>query len=255
MLSAAAEQQMEIAVFDVESAALRHHLIDSLPLTQRVDALVVMGVALSDRFANRLLHDQVPTVLVGTCRGGFSSVTADARSGGRLVADYLLAHGHRRLAWISEAPSAGDDATPPLAMQGRERLAGFCEGLAAAGLDLPAARRLSATHSVEGGRTAADQLLGLDEPPTAVFAYDDVLAAGVLKAARERRVAVPDALAVVGFDDVPFADPLGLTTVHQPLFEAGRSALRLLRDRLADGPHAAVHSVTTEYRIIARETT
>jgi LacI family transcriptional regulator len=79
-------------------------------------------------------------------------------------------------------------------------------------------------------------MLSRPEPPTAIFAHDDLLASGVLKAARERGIEVPAGLAVVGFDDSELARALDLTTVRQQFKDSGRLAARMLVEQLQEVP-------------------
>lgn len=254
-MAAAAEDRFEIVVYDEGSVALRHHFVDSLPLSLRLDGLVFMGMEVSDRFASRLLEDGLGTILVEFPRPGFSCVTVDHAAGGRMVAEYLLARGHERYAHVGQAlVDKGVEGTHPIATQSRLRLNGFRETLGAAGIELPEGHAVEVPHDAEEARWTAHVLLERDEPPTAIFAHDDVLAAGVVKAARERGLEMPGDLAVVGFDDLDFADYLGLTTVRQPLFESGRLAMRLLRERMADGPRAVTQTANLPLEIVARET-
>lgn len=255
VMAAAAKERFEVVVYDEESAALRHHFVDSLPLSRRLDGLVLMGVAISDRFAERLHKDGLDAVLVEFPRPGFSCVIVDDEAGGRMVADYLVARGHGRFAHVGEALVGEEaDRVPLIASQSRDRLRGFRLGLSAAGLELPDACAVEVSHGAEDARRAAHDFLDLDEPPTAVFAHDDVLAVGVLDAARERGLAVPDDVAVVGFDDLDFAGYLGLTTVRQPLFESGRLAMRLLQQSISDSPGAVTQTVELPLEVVARRT-
>ncbi len=81
----------------------------------------------------------------------------------------------------------------------------------------------------------AYQLLDLDDPPTAIFAASDTQAMGVLEAARERDIPIPDALSVIGYDDIEIAEYLNLTTIHQPLFDSGWRGTQLLLHIIATG--------------------
>jgi len=254
-MAAAAEDRLEIVVYDEESAALRHHFVDSLPLSLRLDGLVFMGVAISDPFAARLLEDDLQTVMVEFPRPGFSCVVVDDEAGGRMVAQYLVARGHERFAHVGEAQVGGEaDREPLIATQSRDRLQGFRKGLTSAGVELPDGHAVEVPHGAEDARRAAHDLLELDEPPTAIFAHDDVLAAGVLEAARQRGLEVPGDLAVVGFDDLDFAGYLGLTTVRQPLYESGRLAMRLLHQGLSDSPSAVTQTVELPLEVVERRT-
>jgi DNA-binding LacI/PurR family transcriptional regulator len=118
-----------------------------------------------------------------------------------------------------------------------ERLGGYRDALAAAGIDWRSVPRFELPanlpeRGLEGGRLA----LARDPRPTAVIAATDQLALGVLEAAREAGLRVPGDLSVVGFDDIPGAawSRPGLTTIRQPLFEKGEIAGRLLTEGAAD---------------------
>jgi DNA-binding LacI/PurR family transcriptional regulator len=132
------------------------------------------------------------------------------------------------------------------------RLAGWLGAIEAAGLpweSIPVAG--AAGHGREIGRIAAAQLLDRAERPTAILALSDVLALGVLDAAAERGVSVPDELSVTGFDDIPdaaHATP-ALTTVRQPHHRKGAEAVRLL---LADDP---THNVLLPTELVIRAST
>src|SRR5262249_24066360 len=92
----------EVVVYDQESAAVS--MLVSLPLTRRVDGLIVMSVSFTDQVADRLLEQRLTTVLVELRHPRFSSVVIDDAAGGRMVAEHLLAKGHRRLPFIRQAP-------------------------------------------------------------------------------------------------------------------------------------------------------
>jgi LacI family transcriptional regulator len=148
----------------------------------------------------------------------------------------------------------GDSDVPIYALHtSDERLEGYRQGLQEAGLELPEGYISRAPHGMELARRQAHALLDLPSPPTAIFSPSDTQAMGVLKAARERGMKAPNDLAVVGFDDVEFADYIGLTTVRQPLEESGRVAVDLLLARLAD-PKRPVQRVTLPLSIVPRET-
>jgi DNA-binding LacI/PurR family transcriptional regulator len=151
----------------------------------------------------------VPLVAVDEPRlPGHAYVGVDDRLGGRLAAEHLLGLGHRRFAI---APAGG--------AAGAQRLGGYRDALEAAGLDWGVVPRVVAFAG--------------PERPTAVLAATDRLALGVLEAAREAGLRLPEDLSVVGFDDIPAAAQARLTTVRQPLFEKGQAAGRLLTEGAA----------------------
>ena len=214
MLEAVAPgRPVEVVLFDQESASqTASPLVGSLPLTGRLDGIIVVSLPLEDVVARRLRR--FATVLVDVRHPGFDSVHTDDVAGGRLVAAHLLERGHRRFGFLGEAQESDAYVSPS-----QRRLAGYRAALAEAG-------RSTDVRLTRHGEAlvAARELLSGDDPPTAVFASDDTLAAGVLRA--------EPGVAVVGFDDGPLAEALDLTTVRQPLEESGRTAMELLLRRL-----------------------
>jgi DNA-binding LacI/PurR family transcriptional regulator len=149
----------------------------------------------------------IPLVVVDEPRlRGHAYVGSDDRRGARLAAEHLLELGHRHFAVLTER-SDGD------------RLRGYRDALEAAGAAWVEAPRFEPSA---------------DPRPTAVIAATDQLALGVVEAAREAGLRVPEDLSVVGFDDIPSAAWSGLTTVRQPLFDKGEIAGRLLTGGAAE---------------------
>lgn len=250
VLAALREHTLEVVVYDHSSAATASSpLLAGLPLTRRLDGLVIMALPLDDAVAQRLLRQGLPTVLVDAPADGFDCVTTDDGAGGALVAEHLLARGHRRLAYVGERQRSHAYLSPS-----EQRLAGFRRALGARGVDLPDTDVRLVTHGIDDARAAAHDLLDRADPPTAVFAHDDLLAAGVVRAVRERGLATPGDVAVVGFDDSDVAEALDLTTVRQPFEESGRVAVRALVDRLKDG-RSARSSTTLALELVVRGST
>jgi LacI family transcriptional regulator len=246
--NALADLSYEMVIYNVESAVRRDGHLATLPVTRRIDGLIVMSLPFEDKVAQRLVAHGLEAVLIEFSRPRFSSVEIDDQSGGRLVACYLAKRGHQRCAFI------GDSDVPIYALHvSDERLAGYQQGLIEAGLELPEQYISRAPHGMESARQQAHVLFDLPAPPTAIFSQSDTQAMGVLKAARERGLRVPNDLAVIGFDDVEFADYIGLTTVRQPLEESGRVAVDLLLARLADRSRP-IQRVTLPLTLVQRET-
>ena len=199
--NAVAGSSYELAIYSVDSSSHRDGYLASLPLTRRVDGLIVMALPFDESAARRLVAHDLAAVLIEFSQEPFSSIRIDDRAGGRLAAQYLLEKGHRRFAFV------GDVDLPDYAIHTSDwRLEGFCQALGEAGVSLPESCIRLAPHGLENARQSTHHLLGLPEPPTAIFAASDYQAMGVLKAARERGLAVPRELAVVGFDDLEIAD-------------------------------------------------
>jgi LacI family transcriptional regulator len=249
VLHGARGKDVEVVVYDQESATTSP--LASLPLTRRVDGVLVMASPLTDEVAQRLRDQRIETVLLDQRRAGFSSVAVDDVAAGRMVAAHLLERDRRHLGFVGHAQQVRG-----YVLESQARLDGLREGVHAAGLELAAEDVRVGEYGFEAGLAAGLELLGRDPAarPTAIFAHDDLLASGVLAAARELGVGVPDELMVVGFDDGPLAAPLGLTSVHHPAEQEGERALELLLAQLAD-PARGVQETTLGVTLVEREST
>ena len=243
-------QSYETVVYDHEGAGTS--LLSSLPLTRRLDGLIVMSLPLSEEVVQRLVGRGLPAVLVELERPGFSAVTIDNDAAGELVAGLLADRGHRRFAYLGEG---GTKPHPHDRMlQSEARLLGFRTALERRGFPLSEDCVQLVRHQLPDATEGAGRLLDLPNPPTAIFAHTDVLASGALEAARLRGLDVPGDIAVVGFDDSELAEHLKLTSVHQPFEESGELAASLLLSQLRDAGRALQH-VTLKLTLIERATT
>src|SRR5512132_1430884 len=175
------------------------------------------------------------------------SVSAAHTSGADQAMRHLLELGHRRIAQITGP--RGWVAT-------EDRRRGYRAALAAAGILADRALEVDAVPEIAPGRKAADYLLDLSEPPTAIFAFNDNIAIGAIQAARARGLRVPEDVSIVGFDDVEHATIVtpALTTVRQPLAEMGRTATSLL-NRLLERQHFETLHVELATRLVVRDST
>ena len=250
VLRAVRDQPLEVAVFDLESAAATTSpLLASLPLTGRLDGLIVMGMPLDDSIAERLRDLQMPTVLVEMIYEGFDAVHIDDTAGGRIVAEHLHRLGYQTFGYIGEEQRSHLYVSPS-----ERRLAGFANTLAARGHTVDEGHIVLVQHRSDAADHAATRLLTTLSRPAAIFAHDDVLAAGVLRAARGLGLDVPRDIAIVGFDDSELARALDLTSVRQPLQESGRAAVQLLAERLHD-PTRPIRDVSLKLQLMPRATT
>lgn len=250
VLSALRGRNYEAVVYDHEGAATS--LLASLPLSRRLDGLIVMSLPLSEQVSVRLNDRHLTTVLVELERPGFSAVAIDNVAGSSMVAELLIQKGHVHFAFI------GEGGTKPhphdRILQAEARLLGFRAALEQHGRDLPEANVRLVGRDLASATEAAGDLLDSPDRPTAIFAHDDLFASGVLRAAHHRGVRVPHDLAVVGFDDTELAEHLELTTVRQPFEESGEVATEMLLAQLRD-PKRSLQQVTLKLTLIERATT
>ncbi len=210
-------------------------------LDRGIDGLLVINCRLTDERLRTLGADDRPCVLVDRSLPGsmLPTVGADLEMGARLAVEHLADHGHRRIVYVSG---------PLLDTQIDHRANAYAAVLRERGL--PRLDPVVTEWSRDGGYTAATDLLSSEEPPTAVFAGSDLIAIGVLNAAHDLGVAVPDDLAVVGLDGTMqsgYVTP-ALTTVRQPLDLMAKEALDVLTH---PGSHA--RSTTFPVELVVRE--
>ncbi|MGR0220714.1 LacI family DNA-binding transcriptional regulator [Agromyces sp. ZXT2-6] len=200
-------------------------------MRRRPVGIVLVFSDLAPEYRERLHARAIPFVIVdpaGDPSPDAPSVGSANWSGGLAATRHLIEFGHRRIAAIT----GPEDMMCSLA-----RIDGYRSAMNSAGLPIDESWIRFGDFHVSGGRDRARTLLDAPERPTAIFAGSDMQALGVLEAARERGIRVPEDLSVVGYDDIPLARWLTpkLTTVHQPLRRMGEEAARLAI-RLADEP-------------------
>ena len=169
---------------------------------------------------------------------------ADNVSGGMLAGRHLIKRGHRRIAVV---------AGPAGMISVFERLEGLWTALDAAGISLDPDMILHGPYAESFGREAFARLMAMPEPPTAIFATGDMLAIGILRAARDSGISIPQDLSLIGFDDMEMVDLLNppLTTIRQSAETFGREGVRMLVDMIDGGePDPAPRRVPVE--LIAR---
>jgi len=192
-------------------------------MEKNVDGIIMNSITALDRpEQNRLAESGVPVVLLNSHERNspFSTVLADNVRGGWLAAEYLSNLGHRRFAHLSGPGRHGN-----LSMRAK----GFLQYLRKPGSNASASV-LHGGHTFEGGYEVARKLLPDRNEITAIFAANDAMAFGVLKAAIELGVRIPEDVSLVGFDDVELASIAHppLTTIHQAKYELGQAAVDML---------------------------
>ena len=196
---------------------------------KRVDGIIFVAAGGSAQHIRSLLERDMPLVIVDREIAGVEvdSVLTDNLQGGYLATQHLIELGHRRIGCIT-GPS---DLTPSA-----ERVLGYKRALAEYNLVVNEDLILKGDFQYESGYQAAREFLTMNEPPTAVFACNDLMAVGAVSGVRRNGRRVPWDLAVVGFDDIALASFTNppLTTVAQPKHEMGVLAAQMLMERIKD---------------------
>ncbi|TMC74921.1 MAG: LacI family transcriptional regulator [Chloroflexi bacterium] len=226
------------------------HAIASAP----VDGFVIIGLDERHTEVAPLRKRGVPFVIVDGDSQTASSVNVDDESGAYAAADFLLDRGHRDVLVLTfETPQEHLD-DPRYGVGGR-RLRGYRRAFAERSLRMRSDWLIPTSVTLHGGDDAFSTAWVRGARPTAVLAVSDIIAMGTLRAARRLGVRVPEDLEVIGFDDVPLAvaSQPALSTVHQPIPEKGRVAIRLLIRELDEGGPRERIVLPTE--LVLREST
>lgn len=214
---------------------------------RQVDGLLLGGLHIPGKpFIESLPVRDLPMVTVTRhADAGLPFVGADDRNGGILAARHLLDRGYTDLAVITG---------PAHASTGRDRTAGFVSALESAGVVLAPERIVESSFGVDGGVAAGRALLDAPRPPRAIFAVSDTVAIGVMGAARDLGIRIPDDVALIGFNDIPTVAqlPVPLTTIRSPAHRIGETAVRRLLD-LVEGREPETIRLPVE--LVVRATT
>ena len=221
------------------SHADANELVAGLNATRgRIDGLIVMAPDVDASPAIRARAADLPLVLIDPGQGfeGCDTIGIANQAGASAVVTHLVGLGHRMVATIT-GPARNADA--------RQRLEGCRGALRAVGAEPPPGYEIPGDFTEPSGYAAGARLLSLDPRPTAVFAANDYMAIGVMGALSDAGVAVPEDIAVVGFDDIAMARYLNppLTTVHVDAYRLGERAVEMLLDPRARAGRRPRHEV------------
>jgi len=239
----------EMVIYTVDSPDQLEEYLQSIPFSKRLDGLVIMSMRIADADAQRLAKAGLEVVLIENHHPLFSGIEADNIRGGALAAEVFLDRGYFPAGFV------GETVLLPYSLQPSQlRWEGYRKALADAGHPvLPHHVRLGEGTVADGCRMGLE-LLGAPDRPRALFAMSDLQAFGILKAARQLRLRVPEDIAVVGFDDIEASDYMELSTISQSLNESGRLAAELLVGRIRE-PGRPLQSVQLKVAVVTRSTT
>lgn len=214
-----------VLIFDTQEDAAAEQAAINLLLEQVADGVILTPA--SNRGGLASLSQQLPLVLLNRETEEPTDcdiVLNDNAGGARAATEHLIAHGHRRIAYVTARKAVSTV---------RDRLAGYRGALIDANLPTDDRFVVRAEITIEDARAATRTLLNRPERPTAILTYNDLMAVGVLAALTEAGLRVPNDIALVGYDDIAYAPYLSvpLTTVRQQTQRMGRTAAQLLLER------------------------
>lgn len=214
------------------SPAARDFFLTSHPFRRRVDGLVIAEVPLDVADVARLAEGR-PVATIGLELDDVDTVVADEAGAVAAATTHLLGLGHRRITFIGDTESTATLVGPRL------RRDGFESVLLAAGLSVSGGHVVETQPTATGGAAAMTLLLEEPQSPTAVITASDEMALGAMEVARARGLAIPGDLSVVGLDDQPIAQYVGLTTVARDVTRMATVAANWLVARVAGSADAA----------------
>ncbi len=231
IVSVLGSSHYDLVLFDLEKSENRENLLASIAGRRLVDGLLILSMLPEDDDLQRFVDSGIPGVMVDASHPVLPSIVVDNEYGAWQAAWHLLDLGHQRIGYLSDFPDNPFNRAPVL-----DRYAGFRRALAKAGVPFPADYYIESGVDRADARRRAHELLTRDERPTAIFAYCDIQAIGVLEAARDLGLRVPQDLSVIGYDGIDAAEYVRLTTIRQSLFESGVRGAELLLQVMAGHP-------------------
>jgi DNA-binding LacI/PurR family transcriptional regulator len=242
----------DLLIHNIETPEQRDAGFQDVLRSDRVDGALIVSLPVPERYVAQVRDANLPVVLIDTSQpqlADFHSVTVDDVAGGKVGVEYLIALGHARIGFV------GDVVDNPFHFtSSRDRYLGYRQAHEAAGLPIRAEYYRQDQHGRRQARRSAHEMLSLRERPSAILAASDTQAVGVLEAARELGLRVPQDLSVVGYDDIELAEIMGLTTVRQSLFESGQRGAELLLHTLQDPQIETAHECLPAELVVRRTT-
>jgi LacI family transcriptional regulator len=216
--------------------------------SKQVDGVVILPSQEPQTSLTLFQQAGIPMVVLEHDLADTHCIVVDDRQGGRLAMQHLLSLGHRRIALIQR-----EIASPHAHWRG----VGSREMLEESGVPLDPALVIVGKAGQAAGYAAMQQWLALPDPPTAVFAHNDMLAAGAIRAVFDARLAVPDDISVVGHDDtasIAYLNP-PLTTVKFPVMEMGRRAGQIIIESIERPDSLPKQTITLPVQLVVRGST
>ncbi|MBI9044661.1 MAG: LacI family DNA-binding transcriptional regulator [Anaerolineaceae bacterium] len=247
--AALSDTNYDLIPFSVGTPKSRDSRLFDLSRKARTDGILIMSMPISDEQVERLKQKNIPAVLIDSQHPKLDRVNVDDHAGGFMVTNHLIGLGHQKIAFISSYFE-----NPLHFSSSLERYNGYSEALKKAGFFVNPEYQRQGKHGREEAKILALDLLGSENPPTAIFASSDTKAIGVLDAAEQLNIKVPEQLSIVGYDNIRDAEYLNLTTIQQPLFESGLQGGKKLI-QLIESQYAPLVETILPLKLVIRGTT
>jgi DNA-binding LacI/PurR family transcriptional regulator len=248
--SVLANSEYDFIIYNVETVTRRNTYFRTIVNSERMDGLLIMSLTPKDDEMVRFKRSGVPTVLIDSTHSAISRVVIDDVAGGYRATQHLIDLGHRKIAYLSDVMHENPFNFRPV----EARYQGYKKALADAGIPLRSDYVCEGELNRREARRITHQLMSLADPPTAIFAYSDTQAYGVLQAAQEMELNVPHQLSVIGYDDIEMSEYVHLTTIRQQLYESGVRGAELLLSEIAQASPEP-NEIVLPTELVVRRTT
>lgn len=218
-------------------------------ISESVDGVIVPPVKGSGADILELLNLNIPVVVVDRRLEDavIDTITCDNVQGAYLAIRHLLELGHTRIGFIGGIPELATS---------KERLEGYRKALSEYGVDEESTLIIEGDSTQKSGSELTEQLLSMQNPPTAIFAANNLMTLGVLIAIHQTKKRIPEEISLVGYDDVPWAQAMHpkLTVVRQPSYQQGVNAAEMMLQRIKN-PERAESLILLNPQLVVREST
>lgn len=249
IVSVFSDSAYDLVLFDVEKTKNPDIMLRNIIRRELIDGLLIISLKPTDNDVAEVLEADIPTVIVDADHRWLSRIVVDNVAGAKQAIEHLIELGHRRISYINDDPMNPFNGAPT-----RDRHEGYRQALREADIPYRPEYYQQGTLNRSSARHLTQILLQLPEPPTAVFAYSDTQAIGVLEAANDMGVRVPEELSIVGYDDIEAAEFVHLTTIRQALHESGVRGAQLLLEQMVE-PFPEPKEILLATELVVRNTT
>lgn len=246
----------DLMLYYIDKPEKRGAYFDRTLRERRCDGVLAISMDISDEYIEKFRNMNLPLVLVDRVNHNVDCVQVENTEGAYRAAQYLISLGHRKIAMIS-----GNSESIPT----QERRIGFEKALAEANIPSQSCYFVASNMLQDGeelamndgfnphaGQLAMESMLALgDQRPTAVFAAADILAIGAMKAASKHGLHVPEDIAIVGFDDIELSAYLAISTMKQPMYEMGKTAVERIMNKI-EKKDRSIQQICLKTRLVKR---
>jgi DNA-binding LacI/PurR family transcriptional regulator len=217
----------------------------SLLMRKQVDGFIITSGFTNVGLIQEVIDQKIPVALIAYSIPTLSlnSIGIDDYKAGYQATAHLAELGHKRIAVIAETVQSSND-----------RVRGYKDALKEYQLEFDINLYIETKATVEDGEIATDKLLNVEEPPTAIFAFNDILAIGTMQCAKKRGLSIPENLSVIGCDNTILALIPSLTTMGQPLREMGHEAADVLIEEI-EGKKTRKQQILLSPELVIRDST